>query len=277
MSVSALGLTDWFFSGWTGTQMSDTHTVSISNIQSDITIAANYINTRMQPCRDAPPSNAHSTSMPNVMVTYTTAGGWSTPAACPWSCDLEFCTDGGGCAAGFLDRIAYTSGTASMWFGGDDRPDLVRSVGAGQGVTPTTTVTMNRFGFHLQGGFRFATTGQFGTQPNTAQLDRRDAGGNVIASYQTTRAPNFAGGWLYWDTPTTTLNAGTLYIFTAFLTNAFTQKVDSGTFGDTAATYAGGSGYAGQTGSGDLVSWNLWGTHPWDFQFRVQQRNPACD
>jgi hypothetical protein len=27
--------------------------------------------------------------------------------------------------------------------------------------------------------------------------------------------------------------------------------------------------------SGDLVAWSLWSTHPWDFHFRVQERNPS--
>jgi hypothetical protein len=136
---------------------------------------------------------------------------------------------------------------------------------------------MHRFGFQFQGGFKFFTTGQFGGQPNTLQLDRRNASGGVIATYFTTLPANFSGGWVYWDTPPTTLNASTLYIFTSFLTNAFAQKVNSGSFGDVAAGYTGGSGYDGEVSSGDLSPWTAWGTHPWDFLFRVQEHNSSCN
>lgn len=276
VSITAPGLTDWVFDGWSGSAAGTAQSVTLSGIASDGVVTATYINTKLVPCADAPPANGHSTSMPEVAVTYTTAGGWSAPAQCPWSCDQDFCLSSGTCITEFLDRVSYMSGAASIWFGGDDRPGTLRLVGAGQGVTPNTTVTMNRFGFNLQGAFSSASTGQPDPNPHTVRLDRRDAGGNLVATYSTTLPASFSGGWVFWNTPTTTLSAGTLHIFTSFLVNAFTQKANSGMRGDAAATYAGGSGYAGEVTSGDLSSWSSWGTHPWDFQFRVQQRNPAC-
>jgi hypothetical protein len=277
ISVTAIGLTDWFFDGWTGGAMSDSSMLALTNITSDVTVTANYINTRLVPCADAPPANGHSTSMPDVSITYTSAGGWSAPAQCPWSCDTEFCISGGSCITEFLDRVSYTAGSANKWFGGDDRPGEDRSVGTGQGITPTTAVTMNRFGFRLEGAFAFASTGQPAHQPTTLQLDRRDAGGNVVATYTTTLPPSFSGGWIFWNTPATTLNANTLHIFTAFLVEAFTLKANSGTSGDASAGYAGGTGYSGEVASGgDLSPFSSWSVHPWDFQFRVQQRNASC-
>jgi hypothetical protein len=277
ISVTAIGLIDWFFDGWSGAATAAEASATLTNITEDATITARYINTRMAPCADTPPANGHSTGTSNVPVTYTTAKGWSTPGQCPWSCDAEFCASSAACVAEFVDRISYTAGTASKWFGGDDRANSTRSVGTGQGITPTETVTMNRFGFRLQSAFKFVSTGQSGQQPTVLQLDRRDDGGNVVATYTTALPASFSGGWVFWNTAATTLNSGRPYIFTAFLPDAFTFKVNSATSGDAAAGYAGGSGYSGDVSpGGDLSSWSSWAVHTWDFQFRVQQRNLSC-
>src|ERR1051325_8111972 len=74
------------------------------------------------------------------------------------ACAAEYCVTESGCAAAYIDRIAFTSGTASKWFVGDDRPGFVRSVGTGEGVTPDVAVTMQRFGFRFQGAFTYSTT-----------------------------------------------------------------------------------------------------------------------
>jgi len=277
VSASAPTLTDWFFEGWSGSSSETTSTVTLTSISSDATLSAHYINQRTVSCTDQPPTNSTTSSTPNVISTYTTAGGWSSPALCPWTCDTDYCNTGPACAPKYLDQIAFTRNTASMWFGGDDRSGIgPRSLGAGQGVTPSTTITMDRFGFNFQSAFSYASTGSLSSQPNVLELDRRDGNGVIQATYTTTLAATFSGGWVYWDTASTKLGAGSLYIFTSFLTTAFTQPVNSGIFGDSSAPYAGGSGYSGQVTSGDLTSWTSWGTHAWDFDFRVQMRNPAC-
>ena len=109
-------------------------------------------------------------------------------------------------------------------------------------------------------------------------LSTRESAGikDIQASYTTVLAPTFPGGWVYWTTPATTLTAGTTYIFTSWLTTAFTQKVNGGSNGDSGATYAGGSGYNATVTTGDLIPWSVWGTHPWDFDFRVQTRTTQC-
>ncbi len=277
VSASAPSLTDWFFNGWSGSMVESASTVTVTNIVGDSTFLATYINQRTVSCTDQPPTGATTSSTPNVTSSYTTAGGWSLPALCPWTCNPDYCNTGTACAATYLDQIAFTRNTANMWFGGDDRSGIgPRSVGAGQGVTPTTTVTMDRFGFNFQGAFTCASTGAVSSQPNVLELDQRDGNGVIQATYTTTLAPAFQGGWVYWDTASTKLSAGSLYIFTSFLTTAFTWPVNTGIFGDSSAPYAGGSGYSGQVTSGDLKSWTSWGTHPWDFDFRVQMQNPAC-
>lgn len=192
------------------------------------------------------------------------------------ACAADYCVTASGCAAAYIDRAAFTVGAAAMWFGGDDRPTFMRTIGAGQTVTPDAAFTMRRFGFQFRGGFVYSTTGQFGSQPNTLQLDRRDPSGDVVATYLTTLPATFSGGWVYWNTPPTQLDAAAPYIFTASLVDPFAQKVNTGILGDDAARYPGGIGYAGGAPSGNLSSWSTWYGHPWDFQFRVQERSPSC-
>jgi hypothetical protein len=275
VKASAPSLPDWFFQGWSGSATATTAGVTLSNITSDGNLVATYINQRQQPCLDQPPANATTSGDGTVTATYTTANGWTGAAVCPWTCDPDYCSTGVACAVEFMDKISFTVDAGSFWFGGDDR--TARSVGTGEGVTPDSAVTMDRFGFRVDAtGFRFHSNGPFGSQPNTFELDRRDANGNIQATYTTTLPATFSGDWIFWDTPPTVLQAGVLYIFTSFLATAFTQPVDGATIGDTGAGYAGGFGYAGQVMSGDLTAWGSWYQHAWDFDFRVQQRNPAC-
>jgi hypothetical protein len=60
------------------------------------------------------------------------------------------------------------------------------------------------------------------------------------------------------------------------MTTGFTQPVSGGSMGDTSAGYAGGVGYSGQVASGDLEAFSSWTVQASDFDFRVQQLNPAC-
>jgi hypothetical protein len=273
--VMATTLTDWFFDGWNGSVTRPDATITLSNITAHAAVTANYINMRMDPCRDAPPANGHTTSMPRVPASYTSAAGWSTPARCPWSCNVEFCASGDACITAFVDRLAFIDENLGIDFFGSNREGDGRSIGAGEGVTPDVAITMNRFGFRFRGGFRDAF-GNFGTQPNILQLDRRDGSGNLLASYTTTLPPNFVGEWVYWETPDTRLEAGTLTIFTSFLTTAFSQKVGTGVI--YGGGYTGGIAYQAMIdSSGDLSRWP-WPDHdPFDFQFRVQQRDPSCN
>jgi hypothetical protein len=279
VSAAAPSLLDWFFDGWTGAVVSANSSIAIANVTADVTVTASYANQRLAPCRDLPPANATTSSTPPVPVTYTTSGGWSIPSLCPWACNPDHCRTiaSTGCVVEFNDQLAFLGGAVSKWFGGDDRPGLNRSVGTGQGVTPASSITMQRFGFNLGGGFAYSTTGLFGTQPNAIRLDRRDSAGTILATYTTTVPANWPGGWLFWTTPATALNANTLQIFTAFLTTAFTQKVTSSSPGDASAGYAGGGGYTADVGpAGDLTAWSSWATHTWDFQFRIQSRDSQC-
>ncbi len=54
------------------------------------------IDSQVVPCADETPANA--TSVPStVTITYTTAGGWTAPEACLWSCNADYFFDGAAC------------------------------------------------------------------------------------------------------------------------------------------------------------------------------------
>ena len=55
------------------------------------------INSKQVQC-DTTTNPVNSTNtLANVTITYTTAGGWSAPAACAWSCDTDFALEGSTC------------------------------------------------------------------------------------------------------------------------------------------------------------------------------------
>jgi hypothetical protein len=55
-------------------------------------------NSQMVPCHDAAPANATSTVV-DVEITYTDAGGWTTPEDCDWECDPGYVQVGETCDA----------------------------------------------------------------------------------------------------------------------------------------------------------------------------------
>jgi len=278
IAATAPTVTNWYFNGWSGSVSTTNPQATIPSVMADGTMVANYINSRQEPCRNQPPANGTTTSTPNVTTTYTTAGGWSTPAICPFSCAASFCSTGTACVDAYVDRISWTTGVASKWYGGDDRMTIgPRSVGTGQSVTPATVTTLDRFAFNFQGGFTSSTTGLYGVMPIMLALQVRNAAGTVLQSSTVTLPADFPGGWVYWTIPTTSLTAGTQYIFTSYMLNALTNGVNSGSLGDANAGFSAGEGYNATTTTRDPNVWTDWSTHPWDFQFRLQSRNPSCN
>ena len=55
------------------------------------------INNKYVFCMDVTPEHATRQSMPLTEVTYTTAGGWTDPAPCPFTCDIGYVEDNGQC------------------------------------------------------------------------------------------------------------------------------------------------------------------------------------
>jgi hypothetical protein len=55
------------------------------------------INSQQVPCASVtPPTNGHQVDAP-VTITYTTAGGWTSPTACAWACDANYFSTGTAC------------------------------------------------------------------------------------------------------------------------------------------------------------------------------------
>ncbi|GEM_PF-1174143 len=56
------------------------------------------INSKEVPCDTDNGNPAHSSdTIANVTITYTTAGGWTLPADCAWTCDTDYALEGGAC------------------------------------------------------------------------------------------------------------------------------------------------------------------------------------
>jgi hypothetical protein len=274
-TATAPSLTNWYFTGWTGALTSSTADATLSGIIANMAITANYINQRQEPCADQPPANAVTSSTPQVTTAYTTVGGWSSPTQCPWTCKPDYCLSANACIEQYVDVLSYTGGTSSFAYG---YVTALGFTGIGQGVSSTSKITMDRFGFNLRTGFS-SGSGQPITQANRMELDQRDANGQVLASFAKSLDPSFSGGWVFWDTPSTTLNANALYIFTSFLATAETQKVETSVAGDTTvASTAGGSYYWSiqENGTPDFTSWSAWVPGSVVLQFRIQKRNSAC-
>lgn len=88
------------------------------------------INSKQVDCTDNAPANATSDIQP-VTVTYTTAGGWTTPSECIWSCNVDYISeDGSTCinskqvdctdnapanAASAIESVIITYTTAEGW------------------------------------------------------------------------------------------------------------------------------------------------------------------
>ncbi|HEX6245839.1 MAG TPA: EGF domain-containing protein, partial [Polyangiales bacterium] len=66
------------------------------------------INTKVAACTNQAPANANSTPA-EVVINYTTAGGWSAPAACAWSCKAGFVRTGDTCTAAPCQRTSASA------------------------------------------------------------------------------------------------------------------------------------------------------------------------
>ncbi len=235
------------------------------------------INTRTVPCAANPPANGKSISA-NVEITYTDAGGWTSPATCDFTCNLDYCKSGSQCTYAYTEA-SFQSAAAlgGSWFGGDDRSGAgPRNIGGGQSIKLSKTLAMATFAFYYSGAFTHETTGA--AEAVTLQAELRNANGGVLKTDKVNLPASFSGGWVWFSLPYT-LSANTTYIVTSWLVNGYTQGVDSGIRADTADGYAGGFRY-GASGSGSgLLSWSLWsgtgGTASWDYWFWARSA-PAC-
>ncbi|MCA9523645.1 MAG: hypothetical protein KC609_21865 [Myxococcales bacterium] len=77
------------------------------------------VNQKQVPCDQSgsKPTNA-SWNVVDVPISYTTAGGWTTPAACSWSCDATYCKQGSTQCLSSKQVSCSTSGTkptSSSW------------------------------------------------------------------------------------------------------------------------------------------------------------------
>jgi hypothetical protein len=190
VTATAPSLTNWHFNGWMGSVVSANPTLSFDAITASQAVTANYINQRQAAFVDQALANAVSAPS-TVTINHTTAGGWSTPSACVLTCKPDYCQSSGFCSAAYVDVASYTGGASSYSLGCDNFDPPHNCSGQGRRVTSPTTTPMDRFGFNFADGFQFLSDWTYATAPSTLKLDRRDAAGNVTASYTTTVDPSF--------------------------------------------------------------------------------------
>ncbi|MBN2717486.1 MAG: hypothetical protein JXX14_16670, partial [Deltaproteobacteria bacterium] len=74
------------------------------------------INTQTVDCTDVAPANATSTVVP-IQITYTSAGGWTVPSVCAWSCNTDYAQSGNSCINSQLvdcTDVAPANGTSTI-------------------------------------------------------------------------------------------------------------------------------------------------------------------
>lgn len=218
---------------------------------------------------------AYSSYVPeDVTVRYTSAGGWADAALCDWTCNPTHCPAEDSCLEESTAPLAleFALGEASKWFGGDEQQgSAARNVGVGQSFKPPARLKMSRFAFYLTGGFQSDVTGTPATGPVQLKLQLRDAAGEILLEANTTVAPSFTGGWVYWDM-SATLQANVTYIFTANAPGAFVSGLWTGVSGDAFARDTFGQGYDAEIRSSNesLDDWSSWEGHSWDFWYRLE-------
>ncbi len=236
------------------------------------------INQQRVTCTDAAPANATST-LADVTITYTDAGGWTTPADCTWTCNGNFCRNGNVCdPPSYLEQKFDLVGSGSSWFGGEDRVGIPsRNVGSGQRLTASADLAMTQFAFYYTSAFNSPANGGPGVAV-TLQLDVYDVNGKALTTTQVNVPASFTGGWVWFDV-VGNLKKGTVYYFNSFLVNGYTLGVSSGIRADTGDDYPGGyrTGATDSDGATDLGTFPPWGTtqNTWDYWFWARSA-PFC-
>jgi hypothetical protein len=171
--------------------------------------------------------------------------------------------------------IAYHHANASKWFGGDDRDGSPgRNVGVGQSFQFNKNALLQTFGFRFTRPFDYYQNPEGAGHAVDLILHIRSEDGNIIAERETQVPATFSGGWVLFDINLTFQagTTGTTYIFTCYLKNGSTNMLTTGVHGWSGCSdlIPNSRGYSGGNYSDRIDQWSDWGTHPWDFNIRLQ-------
>jgi hypothetical protein len=172
---------------------------------------------------------------------------------------------------------------ASKWFGGDDRviPDYPeigpRNVGTGQVILLTKDTYSTKFGFLLREPFRSDKTNIKYLGDLELKLNIRDIDGVIIATKNVMINGPFNGGWIDFDLTSLNLllKKNTQYNFTYYLINGEALGVSSGSDANlnVDSGICGATGFSGTSKEREntsLEDWDVWHSHEWHFNFRLE-------
>lgn len=167
-------------------------------------------------------------------------------------------------------EIIEDTSTASMWFGGDDRPGLTRNVGAGQSITLARTAHVNSAGFRFGSRFDYSQNPDGFGHEVTLVLNVRSDNGTIVYTTEKVVPAEFDVGWVIFDLDTD-LWAEQQYIFTCYLQNGEVLKYSSGILARNDDPWPESTGYSANVNTSpfDMEDWSSWSVHSWDFNFRL--------
>jgi hypothetical protein len=165
-------------------------------------------------------------------------------------------------------NILFDDANASMWFGGDDR--VARNVGVGQSIILQSNCYINSVGFKFSRYFDYSLNPEGHGHEVTLVLNVRTNDGTIINTVEKVLPAEFNGGWVAFDIEQN-LADSEKYIFTCYLKDGEILEYNTVVLGNTEDMLPNSDGYAGGAqGLGiDMEDWNIWGTHPWDFNFQM--------
>lgn len=174
-------------------------------------------------------------------------------------------------------EIKHETGSASAWFGGDNRVvGGPRDVGDGQSVFIDTNIILESFSLFFSGFFDYAEFPEGIGHQVTLTLNIRDSLGNIVQTSQVVVPASYSGGWVTWTGIDLVVAQNTTLIFTAYLVGAYdTDQYTSSINGESPGTYSGGARYSKiGTGDADMELWSGWASDTWDLYFWLQGTAP---
>ncbi|MBW2733758.1 MAG: hypothetical protein JRH20_15325, partial [Deltaproteobacteria bacterium] len=256
---------------------------------------------------NANPANS-SDVIVHVPVTCQSAGTWSSPPVCEWSCNTTYCEYNDQC---LTTRAVSCDGSSTPTNATVNIADVNIACANGSWMAPAECswfCNLNYCDNNTNTCQYMLDEERFDTNTSSGVFGYSSFYGNIGAGMSVQLDNNFylarfgfefaslpagtvmllvirdsAGnplktirkqvvtanvGWFYWTTHFE-MAANTTYIFTTQIENAYSLQIQSSVRGDTAASYPRGSAFSVRTTQDDLTDWSLWTNHSWDYHLHL--------
>lgn len=165
---------------------------------------------------------------------------------------------------------------ANRWFGGDDRPGMIRNLGVGQSMIFARDGIVDTVGFRFQGCFDYYENPDGYGHEVRLVLNIRNSTGGLLEILYKDLPETFKGGWVDFEIPNDGLwvFAGQDYIFTCYLYKGEMLKYYNSVYARADNPWPLSQGYTcTQTGTpADMETWANWTTSSLDFNFHIAGR-----